>query len=331
MIEQFAKPEVILTPDRAVLEHFANEFLGRERKYISDELYNHIVDEVFGITESLLASIEMVNEDKKIVTYDKFKKTFLVNNEPVTAGQIIAARHLDDSIVLPKQLDQSGLGKKLRKTYTEQVIKDQLCTRLNHELATILADEYRNRDMFKSQAYEKIAERSVLESEQEQIGVIAESVMQGFAEMIAVDRPDLGITVAPANAYQDVAEKIDFIVTTKTKKRGAGIEVVDPLIEERHIGIQFTVNTSEKTREHKQDQIEKAKARGTDLDDIVYFAFDMKTLQKAIHAWEQLGKPLSGVWNALPKGAQAEAIRGLFTTLLTDEQEASLLKPITEQ
>jgi hypothetical protein len=254
----------------------------------------------------------------------------LVNNEPVTAGQVVAARHLDSDIVLPKQLDQSGLGKKLRKTYIEQLIKDQLCTRLNYELATILAGEYRNRDLFKSQAYEKIAERSNLESSKEQMGVIAESVMQGFTEMIAIDRPDLGITVAPANAYQDVAEKVDFIVTTKTKKRGAGIEVVDPLIEERHIGIQFTVNTSEKTREHKQDQIEKAKARGTDLDDIVYFAFDMKTLQKAIHIWEQSGKPLSGVWHALPKGAQIEAIRGLFATLLTDEQEASLLKSVTE-
>ncbi len=152
--------------------------------------------------------------------------------------------------------------------------------------------------------------------------------MQGFAEMVAVDRPDLGISVAPANAYQDVAEKVDFIVTTKTKKRGAGIEVVDPLIEERHIGIQFTVNTSEKTREHKHDQIEKAKARGTDLDDIVYFAFDMKTLQQAINAWEQSGKPLSGVWNKLSKQAQVEAMRGLFETLLSDEQETSLLKSI---
>lgn len=179
--------------------------------------------------------------------------------------------------------------------------------------------------MLKSKAYQAIADRSTLESSSEQLGVIAESVMQGFAEMVAIDRPDLGISVAPANAYQDVAEKIDFIVTTKTKKRGAGIEVVDPLIEERHIGIQFTVNTSEKTREHKHDQIEKAKARGTDLDDIVYFAFDVHMIRSAMNTWEQKGKPLSGIWGELSPEAQQRALDGLFTNVLSPEQQKSLM------
>lgn len=327
MMEQLPKIET-LSLDREKIQQMAQEFLGHQQEFISNDEYEQIINDVLENFESIRTNTETVIEGKKVVTYDKFKKSFLVNGELVTAGQIIAARHLDSDIVLPKELDQSGLGKKLRKTYIEKVIHDQLCTQLNHVLANNLANVFESKDLFKANAYQKIAERSVVESEQEQIGVIAESVMQGFAEMIAVDRSDLGISVAPANAYQDVAEKVDFIVTTKTKKRGAGIEVVDPLVEERHIGIQFTVNTSQKSREHKQDQIEKAKARGTDLDDIVYFAFDMKTLQQAINAWEQSGKPLSGVWNKLSKQAQVEAMRGLFETLLTDEQETSLLKSI---
>jgi hypothetical protein len=316
---------------RESIENMAQEFLGHQQEFVSNTEYEQIINQVFQDFENTVVKLETMIPEKKVITYDKFKKSFLVNNEIVTAGQIIAARHMDDDIVLPRELDQSGVGKKLRKTYIEKIIQDELCTRLNHSLAKNLADNYQSKDLFKAKAYEKIAERLTSESVQEQIGVIAESVMQGFAEMVAVDRPDLGISVAPANAYQDVAEKVDFIVTTKTKKRGAGIEVVDPLIEERHIGIQFTVNTSEKTREHKHDQIEKAKARGTDLDDIVYFAFDMKTLQQAINAWEQSGKPLSGVWNKLSKHAQVEAIRGLFETLLNDEQEKSLIKSINEQ
>ena len=329
MMEQVPKSE-ILSIDREKIERMAQEFLGHQQEFVSNAEYEQIINQVSQDFENMLVELEMVTLEKKVVTYDKFKKSFLVNNEIVTAGQIIAARHLDTDIVLPKELDQSGLGKKLRKTYIEKITQDQVCIQLNHVLAKNLADVYQSKDLFKAKAYEKIAERSTTESVQEQIGVIAESVMQGFAEIVAVDRPDLGISVAPANAYQDVAEKVDFIVTTKTKKRGAGIEVVDPLIEERHIGIQFTVNTSEKSREHKHDQIEKAKARGTDLDDIVYFAFDMKTLQQAINAWEQSGKPLSGVWNKLSKNAQVEAMRGLFETLLSDEQEASLIKSINE-
>lgn len=78
----------------------------------------------------------------------------------------------------------------------------------------------------------------------------------------------------------------------------------------------------------QQEQIEKAKAQGTDLDDIVYFAFDMKTLQKAIHEWENAGKPLSGIWSKLSKNAQIEAIRGLFETLLDNDQKESLLNSI---
>ena len=327
MMEQIPKMET-LTLTRDVVEHMAQEFLGHQQEFISNTEYEQIINQVSQDFENILVELETVTLEKKVVTYDKFKKSFLVNGELVTAGQIIAARHLDHDIVLPKELDQSGLGKKLRKTYIQKITQDQVCIQLNHVLAKNLADVYQSKDLFKAKAYEKIAERSTTESVQEQIGVIAESVMQGFAEMVAVDRPDLGISVAPANAYQDVAEKVDFIVTTKTKKRGAGIEVVDPLIEERHIGIQFTVNTSEKSREHKHDQIEKAKARGTDLDDIVYFSFDMKTLQQAINAWEQSGKPLSGVWNKLSKQAQIEAMRGLFETLLSDEQEASLIKSI---
>lgn len=326
-MEQIQKNEN-LSIQQEQIETMADDFLGHQKEVIDSNEYQKIISTTIENISSIITELETETVGKKIVIYDKYKKSFYIGDEMVTAGQIIAARHLDKDIVLPKNLDSSGVGKKLRKTFLEKTINDQLCIQLNQVLAQKLAQEYQSKDLFKANAYAKIAERSSIESTNEQIGIVAELVMQGFAEKISIDRPDLGIYVTAANAYQDVAEKVDFIVTTKHKKRGASIEVIDPLIEERHIGIQFTVNTSEKTREHKQDQIEKAKARGTDLDDIVYFAFDMKTLQKAIHEWENAGKPLLGVWSKLSKNAQIEAIHGLFETLLDNDQKESLLNSI---
>jgi hypothetical protein len=120
MMEQIRKPE-ILSLERATVEHIAQEFLGKQQEFLNSEEYEQIIQETLDGFEGILNTIETVDSEKKVVTYDKFKKLFRVNDEIVTAGQIIAARHLDHDIVLPKDLDQSGLGKKLRKTYTEKI------------------------------------------------------------------------------------------------------------------------------------------------------------------------------------------------------------------
>jgi hypothetical protein len=191
-------------------------------------------------------------------------------------------------------------------------------------LANILAKETEMQDALKSKAYTAIYERSG--NKNEQLGVIAEKIMYGVAEMIAIDRPDLGIKVTPANAYEDVENKIDFIIETTQKRRGANIEAKDLETEHKSVGIQFTINTSK--QDHKLEQIEKAKERGVYVDDIVYLDIESSVLRNALNKWEQSGKKVSGPWQYLPKETQKVAIKGLFHSVLTEDQEISLVNKI---
>ena len=176
--------------------------------------------------------------------------------------------------------------------------------------------------MLKSKAYEHIAERSGEKSEQ--FGVEAEQIVIGVLERLAIDRPDLGFTISEANAFQDVQNKIDFIINTKQKKRGVGVNREDVIFEEKSIGIQFTTNP--KKSEHKAEQILKAKNRGVEVDDIVYVEIDSMVLHEAVREWGKAGKSIVGPWKFLPEGVRTQVLKNLFKGLLNEEQEKRLVK-----
>lgn len=292
--------------------------------FLMGEKISNIVSEVE--KDELNIKREIENTDsKRIATYDRRAGEFAVGNEEkVSMGNIIASRHWGINVALPETLDESGIGKKLRKMALEKKIGDALCEKLNGELAEKLSEKTRREDLLKSEAYKKIAERSGKESKQ--LGVQAEHIITGVVEAISIDRQDLGISITPANAYQDVQNKIDFIIATKQKRRSVGVNKEDITYEEKHIGVQFTINSSK--AEHKADQINKAKERGVDVDDIIYLEIEKDTLRKAIEKWDGANKPISGPWKFLSKEIREITIKKLFDGILTEEQEKSLLKNI---
>lgn len=307
---------------REFLEQSAGHFLGEERGFIGEEKISNIITEIEkGIIE-LKKEIEGT-DGKRVANYDRRAGEFAVGSEEkVSMGNIIASRHWGINIALPETLDESGIGKKIRKMAIEKKTSDILCENLNKELSEILTEKTKKEDLLKSEAYKKIAERSGKESKQ--LGIQAEHIITGVVEAISIDRQDLGITISQANAYQDVQNKIDFIIATKQKKRGVGVNKEDVTYEEKHIGVQFTINSSKV--EHKADQINKAKERGVEVDDIIYLEIEKDTLKKAIRKWEESGKPISGPWKFLPKETREITIKKLFEGMLTEEQEKSLLK-----
>lgn len=276
--------------------------------------------------EKIIAETNKINleggELHKEVSYDKYKKVFIINNEVVSPGEIVSSRHQGAKLKLNASLDNSAVSKKLKENYYKSLIRDSFTTKLNKALASKLAITERMINMDKAKAYEEIANREGEQSEQ--LGVIAEGMMTGVAEMIAVNRPDLHIVVEKANAYQDVHEKIDFIIKTKTKKRGVGTEVSDAEYDEKNFGIQFTTNIDK--AEHKMDQINKSKSRELDVDDILLVMIDGETLSKAVNTWKSDGKKIRGPFSYLPKETQRATIEKLFGDILGAEEEASLLK-----
>ena len=317
--ETFPGHEVV----HARLMNDIHEFLGNESSFLNSELIDQL-PQLISTEQSRLADMWNRPNEEHPVSFDKYKKIFLVNNIQATAGELVASRHWGSNHVFPKSLESSGLGKKLLRDATTAHVRDKVTTKLNHILATQLAEVYQNKDMKKAEGFEGIAKRSLENHSHEQLGVFAEQIMQGTLERIAIDREDLGLAILPGNAAQDVLQKIDFVITTKQKKQGVGVETADPLYNEKHIGVQFTINTSK--TELKKDQIEKAKKRETQMDDIVYVALDQKTLRNAITAWEKAGKPIAGPWAFLDTATKQGVLKGLLGSVITEEQLASVLK-----
>lgn len=310
-------------------ENFAKSFLGDEIKYLEKNKISEILLE----TENKFAEDEIEknlvnNLNEKNVSYNKYKKSFEIKGEnDISMGNIISARRLGVEVSLPKDLEKFGDGKKIHRIMLEKNLNDFLCGKLNKELAKNLSEKIKQQDVLKSKAYEKISERSGVENKQ--AGVMAEQMIIGVLEGLSIDRSDLGFNVLEANAYQDVNNKIDFIIETKKAKRGVGVNREGENTHEfkgKSIGIQFTINSSK--AEHKADQIAKAKERGLEVDDIIYVQLDSKILHEAVSKWEKAGKSVSGPWKFLSSEVRILTLTNLFKDILSEEQIKSLTKNI---
>lgn len=324
--EQTTNPET--RPHDEAIVAATHRFMGNEASYLSATMIAQAQEKALEHKHALLEGTLAPTEKALDVHYDKYKKSFIVHGKPATMGEVIASRHLGITIDLPKE-DAArkllGEEKRLRKHYAERASEDVLFEQLNYDLADIVSEVTRKQDLLKSKAYTEIRNRSGIEQSKEnkQLGVLAEKIMVGFAETIAIDRPDLGLSVTPGNAVLDVEQKIDFILETTRKKRGVGIDAKDLQEEHKSIGIQFTTNTTKEGS--KLEQIAKAKERGVAVDDILYVAIDQKTLLTAINQWEHAGKPVAGPWRYMPKDTQKKAIMELFGDVLETNEIQGLL------
>lgn len=317
--EMLEGPQQIPAPEKASsfdYEAELNEFLDQEH---IDLIGSEKIEEIKNNTKEEKFEANIGKE----VIYNKYKKSLSIDGVETTAGEIIASRHFGNQINLPEKLDESFAGKQLRKKYFTLSERDAFTKKLNKELGDLLSEKNKRLDLFKSKAYTEIEKREDMESKQE--GAIAEKMMIGVIEMISVDRPDLQIEVRGANAFQDVEEKIDFIITTKKKRRSIGIEEKENKeFDEKSFGIQFTINTSK--GDFKKEQIQKAKDRGLDVDDLLYVEVDKQMIHNALMTWEKKGKPISGPWAELPQNTKNKALENLFKDILTEEQIKGLTK-----
>ncbi|HRH30978.1 MAG TPA: hypothetical protein PK886_02865 [Candidatus Paceibacterota bacterium] len=310
-------PKIEKTPDFDY-EGELNEFLDdREKNLIGEEKIKEI--------ENKTKEEVVETNSGKEVSYDKRANKFTIGLTETSIGELVASRHFGAKIKLPTENDkEAGALKQLRKKYSLFLRRDSFTTKLNSELAKKLS-ESETRSSGKKEAYDAIHKRETEGSEQE--GVVAEKMMIGAIEMISIDRPDLRLEIRPSNARQDVEEKIDFIITTKKKRKNIGIEEKNSKeFDEKSFGIQFTTNSNKE--EHKKRQIEKAKELELDVDDILYIAIDREIVHTALVEWEKKGKPISGPWGELNKFVKTKALENIFKNILSEEQIRSILTSI---
>lgn len=198
---------------------------------------------------------------------------------PVTKGEIMT----DMDWGLRYHLDAS-VDRSVRKRYLLEDAKRRIGALLDEQ---ITEDETASRftSEWKREAYRK---RGLTTGEE--TGFLAERMVKSYLEKLSFDL-DVDFEIEESDAYQDVKDKIDFIV--RRKERGRGVTVEE---SEKVVGVQFTTDTRPETIAHKQDQINAAKDRmreeqDDDIQDIVLVQVQPENVREVYETWKENPRP----------------------------------------
>lgn len=199
----------------------------------------------------------------------------------------------------------------IRKYYLEQ-LKSDLREKLDKQ---IIISETSNTyvDTLKQKAYKSIEER--LGQESEQGGVIAEKMVKNFLKKLVIET-NADFEIIDADVYQDVEQKVDFIIHKKDtlKNRGAQVEESETA---RDIGIQFTINTEKS--EQKERQISSAKKHLRDMDDIVLVTLPVEQATNLYRQWNKQ-KQSGGPEKSWSNETKEKIFRGVMKDVFSEEE-----------
>ncbi len=201
--------------------------------------------------------------------------TYLRGGQKVvlSRGEVFAAREwgifwrLDDSI---DKHDQQAIMAHQMRSLVENAYNKQL---LEFGRVNKLSDD-RKRD-----TYAQLQDIPI-QLENRGDGFLAEKIVISLLKQLEHDST-LSIRVEAADVYEDVENKIDFIVTIESRRRGVEIDE-----QSSHIGVQLTMRTDTSKVQEKEKQIRASKQRGdADVDDIVLLSLPLKEVRSLFNTW----------------------------------------------
>jgi hypothetical protein len=233
-------------------------------------------------------------------------------NQAVDEGSLFT----DAAWGIDYQLDPKTVPKHLRKKYLVERAKYKLRELLDWQILTDeLSSSYT--DNGKQYAYEQLA--ITKDSDQERPGHIAEKMVRTFLEKLAINH-ELDFEVLPADVYQDVQHKIDFIIKRKSRVRGVGIEESD---EHSKVGIQFTINSTTQTLLHKQEQIRRAlhgAKQEEAVEDILLVRIPLNDVRTKYLEWQKAGSPPGGPEALWDSKTQEQIFKGVMHQFLAPHE-----------
>lgn len=233
-----------------------------------------------------ISSLDDENNEKKIeIEREIFlnKEGLLQNNkgEIISLGELIT----DGEWEVDYSLNSETVPRQTRKRYLIERAKIKLQNLLDDQIAINERDS-ENVDTMKRDAYKRSYEDKHLGVEK--AGLLAEKMVRNLLKKIIID---LGadFELEKADLYQDVNQKIDFII--KRKSRGRGVRIEE---SRENLGIQFTINTREDIKRHKEKQIERSKKELLPEDhikDIVLVSVPINDINNKYNEWKIDKKP----------------------------------------
>jgi hypothetical protein len=213
----------------------------------------------------------------------------------------------------------------IQKEYLVYELKRMVAEKLDAQI--IRRETFSDRiDTLKMRAYEALAGRK--ENTLEQSGVIAEKMVKNLLKKISLV-PGVEFSIYDADVYQDVEQKVDFIIKRTSHTRGARVK------EDNTIGVQFTI--AEGKLDKKEKQIAKAKEKisknndnGLMLDDLVVVHMPMNYAKKVYMEWKHNPRP-GGPEKTLPVDIQETIITGVLQGLFREEEIKEIVAKTIER
>lgn len=257
-------------------------------------------------------------EGVRMASYDRTKRTFVYKPEngqrqEATFGEIVTDLDWD----VRYHLDKNTVPRNLLKEYLIERAKSSLNKLLDSQI--IESEIYGNTAVpGRKKAYQAYKEDVESGVQSERSGFIAEKVVKNMLRKMVYDG-GADFKVIEADVFQDVEQKIDFIIRLVDKKRGVKVTADET---RKDVGIQFTLNYQ--ARRHKEAQIKKSKqnmsaAKGS-IDDIVLVAFPSNFARAIVEEWKKSGCPAGGPDKFLYRRTAGKLFRSLMKNLLPDDQ-----------
>ncbi|HSI21029.1 MAG TPA: hypothetical protein VLA04_05025 [Verrucomicrobiae bacterium] len=237
--------------------------------------------------------------------------------ELLTEGEILANMEWGFRYALGSDAPRS-----IRKRYIIEDSKQQLRQCLDQQ---IHLDEQSSArvDRLKKKAYRNLMEDR--EKSQEPPGVIAEKVIATFFNRLQHDSK-LKFSFEQGDIYQDVTQKIDFIIKKNAHIRGVHTEEeVDDTLPMAS-GIQFTLKQDADDLSHKQGQIDYSLREGgakNEVSDIMLVSLSPKAQKGLFNAYNQFKEQKThSVDRFIPKHIQEELFTHLLKGIFSPQQIA---------
>lgn len=213
------------------------------------------------------------------------------NSQPIDLATLITDAEWDVFYALP-----ATAPRHLQKQYLLGLAKLGISCMLDEQ---IIADETSSvrTDTLKQKAYTSLQQMDDEGNRFQIEGFIAETLIKNFLVKLSL-RFDFDFEITQSDVFDDVENKIDFIIHRKNRYRGVRVEESTDMPKD--IGIQFTINRNPDVRIHKERQLRsvreriKREPREMPIEDIVLVQLNMGHPKKAYDTWRQAGSPPGG-------------------------------------
>jgi len=302
------------------------------------ELKNETRDEVSRLQEEkrcIMAWLKdqrtRLNNGETIELYEPQSKSFVVTYRDgilnasdgeqafnLTIGELLT----DVSWSIDYELDTSSVPLDIAKQYILFRAKKKLQELLNRQLVLIeldVNDNDKQKESFLAVEKRQMQGKELIVQDQ---GFVAEEMALNLMKKLVIDH-DLPIEIIEADVYDDVVNKVDYVIRRMDRKRGVEVEVTDEEDPER-IGIQFTLMFRKDSMLGKRKTVSEALRRGItgeleDLQDIAVVNVHPAYIKRSVNQWKKTKKP-GGPDECLEVAAKVDLVQKILEDLFSEEE-----------